>query len=262
LSDLELLDYGVDCDNFDLRRRDGIVQLRLHTDGGSFIFNRRAQENFGELFHRIGRDQDNKVLILTGTGADFCADYEKGHESTLLAVDPAGGWHRMRADADAMLRSFVALDFPTIAVINGPARCHSELPLAADVVLAADTVAFQDAVHVAGAGMAPADGIHIVWTTLLGLNRARYYLLTGGEITAAEAKRWGMVSELHGPGQALDRAWELAEVWARWPRHVLGMWRDCYMAELRRVVDEQLKSGLSYEGFAMAAAIARTGRIG
>lgn len=259
---LEPIDYGIECSNFALHRRGGIVQLRLHTDGKSFVFNRRAQETFGELFHRIGRDRDNKVLIVIGTGDDFCAAYESAGVSKLLATaGPAAGWHRMRADAEYMLRAFVELDFPTISVINGAARCHSELPLSADVVIATETAVFQDATHVISSGMPPADGIHLVWTTLLGFNRARYYLLTGGEISAQKALDWGMVSELHAPAQALARAWELAEEWARQPRHVLGMWRATYMSELRRHVHEQLAPGLAYEGLALVDAIDKSGAV-
>jgi enoyl-CoA hydratase/carnithine racemase len=250
------VDYGIDCPNFTLTRSGGILQLTLHSAGESFVFNRSAQHEFGELFHRIRRDTENRVLIVAGTGADFCASFDNEAVAELLTRDPSAGWHIMRADATAMLEEFVALDLPVISVVNGPARCHSELPLVADVVLASTTAVFQDATHMLG-GMPPADGVQLVWNNLLGLNRGRYHLLTGAEISAEQALAWGMVAELHEPGGLLPRAWELAAKWAKWPRHLLSMWRATYMSELRRHVAEQLYQGLSYEGLAVVQSMSR-----
>ena len=67
---------------------------------------------------------------------------------------------------------------PIISAINGPAWRHSEIPLLSDIVLAADTAAFQDSAHFMS-NMVPGDGMHVVYPMLLGFNRARYFLLTG-----------------------------------------------------------------------------------
>lgn len=256
---LQFVEYGVDCPNFTLERRDGILQLTLHSGTESFVFNRQAQRTFGELFTRISRDPQNRVLIVTGTGEDFCAAYEPGEVAELLAADPSAGWHIMRTDAFAMLSSFVDLEIPVISAVNGPARCHSELPLAADVVLASDTTVFQDATHLAS-GMPPGDGVHLIWTYILGLNRGRYHLITGAEISASQALAWGLVSEVHTQASLVARAWEIAEQWASRPRHVLTLWRATYVAELRRLVHEHLYQGLSYEGLAVVQSISALAR--
>jgi hypothetical protein len=63
------------------------------------------------------------------------------------------------------------------------------------VVLAAEDTVFQDATHFLN-GIPPADGMYTIWTTLLGLNRGRDFLLTGRVLTAQEALEYGAVSEV------------------------------------------------------------------
>jgi enoyl-CoA hydratase/carnithine racemase len=50
---------------------------------------------------------------------------------------------------------------------------HSEYALLADVAIAGDTTVFSDMPHLAF-GIAPGDGLVVVWEEVLGLNRARY----------------------------------------------------------------------------------------
>ena len=49
----------------------GVLEVALHTDGGSLVFNGHTHEQFVELFHAIGADCDNRVVILTGSGDSF-----------------------------------------------------------------------------------------------------------------------------------------------------------------------------------------------
>lgn len=90
----------------------------------------------------------------------------------------------------------------------------TELPLLADIVLAADTADFQDAIHF-DRGVVPADGMHIVWLELLGTARGKYFLLTEQLLTARVAQQLGVVGEVVPPQQLLARAWELAEKMAQ-----------------------------------------------
>lgn len=52
--------------------------------------------------------------------------------------------------------------------------------------------------------------MHTVWTTLLGLNRGRHFLLTGRMPTAQDALEYGVVGEVLPLEALLPRAWELA----------------------------------------------------
>jgi enoyl-CoA hydratase/carnithine racemase len=53
------------------RSREGILEVVLHTNGDTLIFNGYTHEEFVELFHQISQDAENRVVILTGAGEAF-----------------------------------------------------------------------------------------------------------------------------------------------------------------------------------------------
>jgi hypothetical protein len=53
------------------RSQTGVLEVALHTDGGTLVFNGHTHEQFVDLFQAIGSDPDNRVVILTGSGDAF-----------------------------------------------------------------------------------------------------------------------------------------------------------------------------------------------
>jgi enoyl-CoA hydratase/carnithine racemase len=53
------------------RSKSGVLEVALHTNGGTLVFNGHTHEQFVDLFHAIGSDPDNRVVILTGSGNAF-----------------------------------------------------------------------------------------------------------------------------------------------------------------------------------------------
>ena len=96
-----------------------------------------------------------------------------------------------------------------ISAINGPALRHSEMPLLCDIVLAAEETTFQDSAHFPN-GLVPGDACTLYSAFLLGLNRGRYFLLTGQTLNPAR-RRISAWSASPAREQLLPRAWTLAE---------------------------------------------------
>jgi enoyl-CoA hydratase/carnithine racemase len=53
------------------RSPEGVLEVVLHTNGGTLIFNGHTHEEFVKLFHQIGQDAGHRVVILTGAGEAF-----------------------------------------------------------------------------------------------------------------------------------------------------------------------------------------------
>lgn len=247
----KLADYADKYSNIRFRREDGVLEMMLHTGGGSLVFNDTVHHDLGPAFHDVGADPENKVVILTGAGDCFCGAAEPSSFLDLMRADNASALYRARFDGRRLLSAFVDIDVPVIAAINGPVASHSELPVLADVVLASDTAFFQDVPHFPS-GAVPGDGVHTVWMALLGPNRGRYFLLTGQRIGAREGLDLGFVGEVLPQDKVLERAWELARHWARLPRPVLVGTRHVLNYEWKRLLLEQLHNGLTEEMFAGA----------
>lgn len=233
--------------NIAVTRADGITEIRLHTDGGALVWNATVHRDLVEAFTTVSLDDETKVVILTGTGEQFCASIDR----TSFRQEPRG-WDVTWSEGRRMLSSLWGIDVPVITAINGPALIHAELVVVADVVLACRTTVFADKAHFVS-GVVPGDGVHLVWTELLGPTRGRYFLLTGTEIDAAEALRLGVVHEIHSHSMLRARAWELASEIARHPLPVLRYTRTALSMRWRRTVGDDLSHGLALEGLGQYA---------
>jgi len=141
----------------------------------------------------------------------------------------------------------LAIDVPMISAVNGPAVRHAELPVMCDIVLASETATFQDSAHYTG-GLVPGDGVHVVFPMVMGLNRGRYFLLTGQVLDAAEALEVGLVNEVLPKDKLMPRAWELAAKIMEQPELNRRYSRILLTEDLRRRMHEYLPYGLALEG--------------
>ncbi len=245
-------DYAKKYDTLRIRREDGILEVAMHTGGGPLRWSRQTHAELEEAFMHIGRDRENKVVILTGTGAEFSgpvpdpAANKAAHRKTTADVVELG-W-----EVKGLLSNILAVDVPMIAAVNGPALRHAELPMLCDVVLAAETAEFKDSAHFVG-GLVPGDGVHIVFPAVMGLNRARYFLLTGQTVKARQALDFGMVNEVLPAGELLPRAWELARQIASQPDLVRRYARLLITEPLRRQIAELLPYGFALEAIGMTS---------
>ena len=231
-----------------LERRNGIMQMTLHTDGGPLRWSLDAQVELAAAFAEVGGDRENRVVILTGTGNEFSgprldpnAPFFHGTE-----LSPSGVYHVFR-NARRLVNALLDVEAPMIAAVNGPAKRHADLALMCDIVIAADDVTFEDTAHFHNGGIVPGDGINVVYTLLLGLNRARYLMLTGQVLSAREAKDLGLVAELMPRDELLPRAWALAEQLAKKSDILLRYTRMVLTHPLRKALDEGLQYYLAME---------------
>jgi enoyl-CoA hydratase/carnithine racemase len=247
----QTVDLGVECACARLERKGGILELHLNTDGGPFIWGDRPHRELPELFAAIARARDVHVLLITGTGESFCDAIDVPSFSA-SSLEGYSHWDRPYWDASRLLKNLVDIEALVIGAINGPARFHAELGVLSDIVLCSTTTVFQEEHHFQG-GLVPGDGTHIVWPELLGPNRGRYFVLTGQEVTAAEALQLGIVSEVVTPEELLPRARALAEDLMRKPPLTLRYTRLCFIQPWRRRLAEDLSHGLLLEGAAQTA---------
>ena len=243
-------DYANKYESIHLERQNGILEMRLHTHGKSLVFNKTIHDELGFAFADIAADRDNKVVILTGTGENFCADFDPESFASFDGLGKnitASGWDQTYWRGRHNVNAQLDIPVPMIGVVNGPAIAHSELALLCDVVLSSETAIFQDFPHF-GNGVAPGDGVQVLWMLLLGVNRGRYFLLTQQKLSAQEALELGAVSEILSPEKLLPRAHELAAQMAAKPTLALRYARLLLTQQLKRSMEDGVSIGLALEG--------------
>jgi enoyl-CoA hydratase/carnithine racemase len=234
------------------RSKTGVLEVALHTDGDTLVFDGHTHEQFVDLFHAVGSDPENRVVILTGSGNAFMETIK----SDGFDFFSPQGYDKIYREGKKVLMNILDIEVPLIAAVNGPVRLHSEYILLADIVLAAPSVVFQDKPHF-DFGIVPGDGVNLLWPEVIGSVRGRYFILTRQELDAKTAKEWGAVNEIVPSERLLGRAHEIAEQIARLPPLTSRYTRVALTQKLRRVIDEGIGYGLALEGIS-AADVART----
>lgn len=241
--------YAAKYQSISMRREDGILEMRFHTEDGPFRWGLLPHRELESAFLDVGRDRENEVVILTGTGDEFCgpATPPGGHPNrnsmTPAIYDPIY-W-----EGKHLLMNLLNIEVPVISAINGPAVRHAEIPLLSDIVLATDDAFLQDTAHFQG-GMVPGDGMHLIMPLLMGLTRGRYFLLTAQKISAAQALNLGLYNEVLPRSELLPRAWTLARTLLQQTRLVRRYTRVVLTEELKQRLQPLLGYGLALEGIA------------
>jgi enoyl-CoA hydratase/carnithine racemase len=233
------------------RKENGVLQVALHSNGGKLVFNGHTHEQFVDLFHAIGEDRDNRVVILTGMGDAF-----------MDTIEPEGfdffspqGYDKILREGRKVLMNILDIEVPMITALNGPVLLHSEYALLTDIVIATPETVFQDKPHF-DFGIVPGDGVNLLWPEAIGSIRGRYFILTRQKLDAQTAKDWGVVNEIVPTDRLLARAHEIADQIAALPPLTSRYTRIALTQKLRRIIDEGVGYSLALEGIS-AADVAR-----
>ena len=189
------------------------VELRGHTavvtidNPGANTWDVESLPALKDLVGKLNDDRSIYALVMTGAGEKF---FSAGADLKLFADgDPATA----RAMAEYFGEAFEALaDFRgvSIAAVNGFAMGGGlEVAMACDIRIAEEQA--QMALPEAGVGLLPCAGGTQRLSWLVGEGWAKRMILCGERVNAATAERIGLVEEVVGRGEALERAIALAE---------------------------------------------------
>jgi enoyl-CoA hydratase/carnithine racemase len=237
-----------------IREADGVLEITLHTEGGTLQWNQATHREMPKLFRAVSELESVKVVILTGSGDTFTGPRLPDAPTNPARREmSAEAWDEFLFDGRRIILDLLNIEVPIIAAINGPAWRHMELALLSDIVLASETAQFEDRAHLTAGNLMPGDGMHLLLSELIGWNRARYMQLVGQTLSAKEAMELGLVSEVLPKEQVLDRAWDLASGLASKERLLLRYTRLLFVQEMKKRMHDHLALGLSLEGLALLA---------
>lgn len=156
----------------------------------------------------LAGDPSVRAVVLTGTGAMFCAG---GDVAAFAAAGDAAPtlMHRLTTPLHAAIARLVQMEAALVTAINGAAAgAGLGLAMLGDVALAARSAKFATAYG--GIGLTPDAGTTWLLPRLVGLRQAQRLTLGGERIDAAEAAQIGLVSEVVDDTALMDRALESA----------------------------------------------------
>jgi enoyl-CoA hydratase len=206
--------------------------------------NPRMHMELRRIFPEIATDEQTNVVIITGKGTSFSAG---GDLLTLQrSLDDHSRWMESMVEARAILTSLIDLDRPVIDKINGHAMgLGTTLALMCDITVAKDTAIIADT-HVK-VGLTAGDGGAVIWPMLVGIARAKKYLLTAEPISGADAAAIGLISEAVTAERLDARVAEIALRLVALPAVALRTTKKAINMALRQQLDALLEAHLGYE---------------
>ncbi|MFE4678255.1 enoyl-CoA hydratase/isomerase family protein [Streptomyces sp. NPDC056723] len=195
-----------DYQNLTFHREGHVLTVELSRPDDYNAVNLDLHGELARVFAQIRKDEDVRAVVLTGQGKAFSAG-----GNVLKGERPKAGpvLDYFFKDARKLVTDLLEVPQPVIAAINGPAvGLGATLALLCDITLMSNTAMISDP-HVV-VGVVAGDGGLIAWPWLVGMSRAKEYLLTGDKLSAAEAERVGLVNRVVEPERLLEEAQALA----------------------------------------------------
>ncbi|MGE2692460.1 enoyl-CoA hydratase/isomerase family protein [Mycolicibacterium pulveris] len=194
------------------RDRPGVVVLQLNRPKQLNAIDATMRDALTRVFAEIATDTSVSAVVLSGAGRGFCAgiDVRNFGPEMLEATAPAIERMRFQEAMAALPEAIRALPQPVVAAVNGPCvGAGLALTLAADIRICSTAASFGNAAILLGLSGAEM-GMSYHLPRIVGTSVAADWMLTGRTVSAEEADRRGLVSELVDPERLLPRAYEIA----------------------------------------------------
>ncbi len=207
--------------------QEGVLNLILDAPGLNSV-GPQMHRDLADIWPAINRDPDVRVVLVRGEGKAFSS----GGSFELIdeTMGEFGDRLRILREARDLVLNMVNFDKPVISAIHGAAvGAGLVVALLADVSVAGRTAKIIDG-HTK-LGVAAGDHAAICWPLLVGMAKAKYYLLTCEPLSGAEAERIGLVSMCVDDDEVLSTATRIAadlaqgaESAIRFTKHSLNHW--------------------------------------
>lgn len=163
------------------------MTLRMHTE-------------LGTIFTDINRDEQARVVVLSGSGRAFSAG---GNIKDMREkLDDIQFHLEFMASGAKIIYGLIDCEKPVICKMNGHAMgLGASIALLCDIIIASDRAKIADP-HVL-MGLSAGDGGSLIWPQLIGFARAKEYLMLGDVVMAPKAAEMGLINYAV-PLEALD----------------------------------------------------------
>jgi len=238
-----------------LSLRDGIMTVTLSNPGRKNALTAEQTEQLTTIWDDLALDPAVQVIIFTGDGGDFCSGADVSRlrgkaEQTDTAADRIKPVHAVTRRARRHMYGILECEKPILAKVRGVAYgIGVNLALACDMVFAAPGARFCDS-HVR-TGLVAGDGGVLLWPLLIGMHRAKQYLMTGEPVVAEKAEQIGLINACI-PDEELDaHVQAMAEKLRDLPPHAVNYTKSALNMALRQMTGAAFEMSLGYELYTM-----------
>jgi 2-(1,2-epoxy-1,2-dihydrophenyl)acetyl-CoA isomerase len=221
-----------------IAKAEGLATLTLNSPDRLNAVSRKMIAELKTCWEDLAADASVRAVLLTGAGRGFCAgadladpDRDKGE-----GADSGAALEKFFNPVIRLMRS---MPKPIVAAVNGPAAgVGMSFALAADIAVAARSATFLQAFS--RIGLLPDGGSTWFLPRLVGEQRARALAMLAPQISAEQAKDWGLIWDVVEDGELMKTATELARRLADGPTLSLARIKEAMGRASGNTLSQQL----------------------
>lgn len=231
--------------------QDRIATLTLNNPEALNAVGPESHTELTWVFRALANRADIDVVVFTGAGRAFCAGGNlEWMEET--AADP-GRFLPLIEEIKHIVLSMLEFPKPLVCRMNGDAvGLGATLAVCCDIVIASEEARFGDP-HVR-VGLTAGDGAALVLPHLIGHMRAKELLLIGDLITAAEARDYGIITQVVPAAELDAKVSQVAAKLARGAQQAIRYTKAVLNSGLRATAIAQIETAAAYEALTVATA--------
>ncbi|MDT7944626.1 MAG: enoyl-CoA hydratase-related protein [Dehalococcoidia bacterium] len=228
----------------------GVCVVTMNRPEKRNAVNLQMHQELEQIWLHIAEDDEVRCIVLTGAGPAFCAggDVEGMETGSFRPQGPRVPFYMVRR----LISNLLEVEQPIVAAVNGDAAgLGATLALFCDIIVMSETARIADT-HVR-MGLVAGDGGVIIWPWLVGMARAKEFLLTGRWVDGREAERLGLVNYAVPADQVMPKAMEIAHILAQGAPMAIRWTKYAMNKVLREHVNLALDSSMFLEAMTMSS---------
>lgn len=218
-----------------------IARITLNREDVFNAFNDEQSYELQSALKEAGKDDELRVIVLTGAGKAFCSGQD------LKAI--SGGEKRSLSESlykryNPIIRAMREMPKPIVCRLNGVAAgAGCSLALASDFIVASEKASLIEVFI--NVGLVLDSGSSYFLPRIVGSNRAFELATMGNKVTAAQALDWGMVNRVV-PHENLDEETQkIADYYSQAPTKAIALMKKM----LNKSFHSDLNTMLDYEAY-------------
>ncbi len=226
-------------------KRDGVALVTMNRPEMMNALEAALAQDLVSAVRNAAADDEVGSIVLTGTGKSFSSGGDIGRMMQGFDLLEGRQWLQ---EGYAQLVELATVKKPVIAAVNGYAvGAGFSLALLCDLIFAADTAKFGLAFVKVGA--IPDCGALYFLPRLVGLQKAKELVFTGGNIDAAEAHRIGVVNRVVPAADLLQEALQMGQQLAEGPAAALAQAKEILNASSNLCLAEVMEMEIYAQSF-------------
>ncbi|WP_109807019.1 enoyl-CoA hydratase/isomerase family protein [Sphingosinithalassobacter portus] len=233
------------------KRADGVAIVTMSQPEKLNSIGPEQHKEMEYIWVDLARDEDIKVIILTGAGRAFSAGGDVKKMAARAGTE-FGLKYALRVPQNTLrlFEHMLLVPQPIIAAVNGDAiGLGLTVALMADMSIVADDARLGDT-HIK-VGLVAGDGGAVIWPMIVGPQRAKEFLMRGKLLKGSEAAQMNLVNYAVPKADVLAEAEKIAVEIASQPVWAVRFSKAAVNKQVKAQLNQVLELSIAYESVTM-----------